>query len=129
MENGIFKKCPNCGEAFTLERVLEDAELRPTGMTVEDGDFDLTLYHFDHAIDRCNTSIAIPVKKFLHLIDEELPPELLFGGPACEGHCTQMRELAVCAQECRAAPLRRFLLRIKSRKEAKALAQKVVSQT
>lgn len=108
--NDIIKRCPMCRNVFTLRDVVEHADIRPIGMTFEEGDFANNAYYFNHTCPGCGSTFAIPVEQFLKLIDEEIPAEVLAGTASCEHHCRKVTDLSACSQPCHYAPFRRFLI-------------------
>jgi hypothetical protein len=105
-----IKQCPNCGEWFSLQDVLENPEIEPLGMSFENADSELNVYYFRHTSERCGTSFVIPVYEFAGLVREPMHANILRGTTECESHCTSVDDLSACSQQCLYAPFRRLLL-------------------
>ena len=118
MKDKSFKECPNCGEAFSMQDILEDPTLRPLGMTFEESDLETNLYFFAHAVPECGTTFLIPAVRFIDAIDEPIPEEIRTGRPDCEARCTNLSDWMECKNECFHAPFRRLLIRMIEQKRA-----------
>ncbi len=110
------KRCPGCGTAFTMDQILESAEIEPIGMQLEDNDHAWNFYYFNHRCPSCGSTFVIPVLDFLPWITEPVPQATLTGTESCERHCMRLDDLGDCQARCRYAPFRRLLLRMRSRK-------------
>jgi hypothetical protein len=110
--------CSGCGRTIPLDELVHSPEIEPIGMLIEPG-FDLTLYFFNHTCPDCGTTFTRPIEDFHRFIEEPIPPELRAGQPGCGGACTRLGDLAVCHNECRNAPYRRFLLRMVAARKPK----------
>lgn len=106
----VVKQCPKCHRGFTLQEVLDSAEIQPIGMAFEPGAFENNLYYFNHGCPGCGSTFVLPVEQFVPYILEEIPPSVLDGSSACERHCRKLRDLEACGQPCFYAPFHRFLL-------------------
>jgi len=106
----VVKQCPLCRRDFTLEEVLESAEVKPIGMAFEPGSFEHNVYYFNHHCPGCGSTFVIPVERFIALIEEYISPEVLDGTAGCDQHCRRLDDLEACNEPCYYAPFRRFLL-------------------
>lgn len=116
--NDRLKQCPCCGQWLTLDDFLSDVEIEPIGMSIDTEVPELNYYYFNHECAGCGTTFLVDVMVFRQCIEEPIPAEILTGSPECEGHCTRIEDLAVCANECRFAPFRRFLLKLREKVQA-----------
>ena len=114
------KTCTGCKMEFTLEDILQKAEIIPQGMQIEDDDMNWNMFYFNHECAGCGSTFLIPVSEFLALIDEPIPSTLRAGTDLCEQHCTSLKDLSACSQDCRYAPFRRFLIKMLNEKAPKA---------
>ena len=105
-----LKRCPSCGEEFSLRDFISNPQVIPKGMSFESDNPDLNLYYFHHDTPGCGTTLAIPVSEFVGLINEPLPEQNLAQTEVCENHCVSVHELSACGQKCTYAPYRRLLL-------------------
>lgn len=103
----VVKRCPMCARPFTLGDVLSHPDVRPIGMAFLGGE---NLYYFNHVCPGCGSTFTLPIELFLPLVAEPVPKESLEATSACERHCRRVTDLARCAQPCRYAPFRRFLI-------------------
>ncbi len=116
MSDEKLKRCPACGEWFTLQDILESPELEPVGMSFEDGNPRANLFYFQHNNSRCGSSFVIPVTELRVLIEEPVPENTLAGTDSCAAHCTRVDDWAACDHECSLAPYRRLLINLAKRK-------------
>lgn len=103
----VVKQCPMCAHPFTLGDVMAHPEVKPIGMAFLG---EVNQYFFNHVCAGCGSTFTIPVEAFLALIQEPVPAQALVGTSRCEHHCRRVTDLQRCAQPCRYAPFRRFLL-------------------
>lgn len=106
--------CSGCRAQFTLEDFVRHADIEPIGMQFIDTDMKWNMFYFNHTCANCGSTILLPVSDFLPFIDETIPESVLTGTDVCERHCTDIRDLQECTQECHYAPFRRFLLKMLS---------------
>ncbi len=121
----VHKTCPGCGTPFTLQQILECAEVEPIGMQLEDDDPAWNYYYFNHRCPSCGSTFLIPVTDFAPWIPEPVPGPVLAGTESCERHCTRIDDLSACTAPCRYAPFRRFLLHLRDRKRGRAADESV----
>jgi hypothetical protein len=115
-----MKKCPSCGQIFSLDELLSDPSIIPVGMT-SDEEVELeSLYYFTHDVPECGTTFTVQVTLFESVIEEPIPVESMRHGHACMGLCTHIEELALCQNNCKWAPYRRLLLLMVERRKAAA---------
>jgi hypothetical protein len=110
------KKCPGCGEEFTLRRLLESSDIRPEGLSFEQKYPELNMFYFTHTAPDCGTTFVIPVGVFLTVLDEPVPSDILAGTAVCENHCLHIDDWTACSQNCYYAPFRRLLISMIKRK-------------
>lgn len=67
------------------------------------------LFIFEHAVDRCNTSISIKVSTVADLYKGPIYPFIEFGNEECERHCERTEDLSACSAHCRNAFAREIL--------------------
>jgi len=103
-----------------MEDILYSSEIEPVGMLFPNDDFEWNMYYFNHAIESCGSTFVIPVREFLHLIDEPIPDTVLNGTDRCDGHCVSVTDIRECSQSCHYAPFRRFMLDLLSGRRSKA---------
>ncbi len=121
MSDQKIKQCPYCRIWFTLRDFFEDPEIKPLGMTFEEGDLSCNLYFFNHTFDGCGTTFTLKVEVLEKLLRDTDPKEILAGSENCEVHCSNLNDLEECHQECKYAPYRRLLnemIRIRSKQPA-----------
>lgn len=111
-----LKQCPCCGRWITLGDFLTNSEVEPIGMSIDPEDATLNYYYFNHECAGCGTTFLVDVMAFRTCIEEPIPQNILTGTVDCAGHCTHIEDLAVCRNECRYAPFRRFLLRMREKR-------------
>ena len=107
-----FKQCPNCKKWFSIDDFINNVEIQPIGMKLDNNTFALNLYFFNHYNDTCNTTFAMRVDDFKEYIDEKIPHEILVNTDECLEHCTKLKDLMACNNECIFAPYRRFLMKL-----------------
>jgi hypothetical protein len=112
MDAPIVTSCPTCGVAFTLDQLMESADVEPVGMQFVDPDHQYNMFFFNHACAGCGTTFTVPVEEFLSCITEPVPDLARTGMEDCGRHCLRVTDLAACAAPCRYAPFRRLLLRM-----------------
>jgi len=105
------KMCPFCSTAFSLSDLVLDVDVEPIGMMLQDDAADC-MYFFNHECPGCGTTFAVPIDVFAAMIDEPIPPHTLGNTAACNGHCSRLKDLAICDNECANAPYRRFLVNV-----------------
>jgi len=98
-----------CGHWFSINDIMEDPQVRPLGMKVNDEDFSINLFFFNHECENCGSTFTIPARDLMPLIDGDVPESVLTGSTKCEGHCLKLTDLDVCDQECAYAPFRKLL--------------------
>ena len=112
-----MKKCPTCGQIFSLDELLSDPSIIPIGMTSDDEVDPENVYYFTHAVPECGTTFTVPATLFDSARDEPLPDELMLDGQSCSGLCTHIAELRSCQNNCKWAPYRRLLLDMVERRK------------
>jgi hypothetical protein len=116
MSEQSIKQCPNCGQQFTIDDLLNNTDIRPKGLALESDDLSFNMFYFDHNVIGCGTTFVVPVETLAPYIEEPIPDELLAGTDTCERHCLKIEDWAECSQACSNAPYRRFLLSLASRR-------------
>ena len=112
MNKTIIRTCPLCDVPVLLNDLVYNPDFRAIGMEFGDGTLEWVHYYFQHAVPECETTFAVGVEYFTHLIDELIPGQCLIGTADCGLHCTSVTDLSACSAECQFAPYRRLLLRI-----------------
>lgn len=112
MPSEKIKQCPYCQTWFSSEDLIENQDIVPIGMKLNDEDLSLNFFFFNHLNPDCKTTFTIHVDEFKSYIDEFIPEENNAGKESCEGHCTNLDDLYPCSQRCHWAPFRQFLLSI-----------------
>lgn len=107
-----FKQCPNCKQWLSIDDFINNIEIQPIGMKMDNNTFALNLYFFNHLKKKCNTTFAMRVDDFKEYITENIPKEILSQTEECQDHCTQLNDLMVCNNNCAYAPYRRFLMNL-----------------
>ena len=101
----IIKKCTGCGLEMTAEQIINDPNIRPIGMSFIDIDADSAFYFFQHDIDNCGTCFVVKVDKFTDFIDENIPAKNMKLSKSCSRHCTDIKSLNECGNNCHKFPL------------------------
>ena len=109
MSTGPIKTCPMCGTVFFADCILRDPSVRPIGIQLDDADMSYNSYFFNHEVTGCGTTFTIQVERLRDFVAGRIPVERLSGTLQCEGHCGNVRDRAVCGQDCHYAPFRRLL--------------------
>ncbi|RKX20858.1 MAG: hypothetical protein DRP35_05370 [Candidatus Zixiibacteriota bacterium] len=117
MERGLhnnknFKQCPNCKKWFSVDDFINNNEIQPIGMKLDNNTFALNLYFFNHYNDECKTTFAMRVDDFEEYIDEKIPHKILAKTDECLNHCANLEDLMPCNNECVFAPYRRYLMKL-----------------
>lgn len=110
MPHAIAKRCPLCATAFSLRALVESPEVQPMGLTMIDEDPEVSVFYFNHLPSKCMTTFALPISAFTSLIRERVPTKCHAYTEVCEGHCQDRDDHALCSQDCRNAPYRRFMV-------------------
>jgi len=121
MNSSLIKRCPGCGQEFSLEDFLEDPNLEPVGISADYADPRRCQFYFHHASPDCMSSLAVPVERFLPKIEEMVPEAKLLNSATCPRHCTTVADLRTCTCTCAVAPYRRFMLRLIRVRELQAV--------
>ncbi len=125
----MHKDCPYCASRFSLRQLYEAAELRVIGMAFAGNSPDCVYYYFQHAIDTCGTTFAVPAVAFSRFVAERIPEQALTGQPECERHCHNISDLQTCSQSCYYAAFRRLLVKMLALKNQNQQSSRVsVSQ-
>lgn len=120
MDRDRFCQCPCCDTWFSIHDILESPEVEPLGMAFDECNKDFNLLYFNHLGPRCGSTFTVEARRFEPFLSEMAPPEVMAGRPDCEHHCTSMDNLAECRSECRWAPYRRFMVRLRARRNLPA---------
>jgi hypothetical protein len=112
-----FKKCPGCGEWFSLDDIYDRIDLLPTGIIVDPNNLDHCTLHFVHLKEKCRTSFVIHSREFADIMGFSSAVGVGFGGPNCSGHCAHIDELEACQSDCRIRPFRELMLSLVQRRE------------
>ena len=105
-----IKDCPKCKKEISLKDILEDPEFVPIGISIDDEDYSLNFYYFNHKSENCNTTFAILVEAFNSVIKEIIPTKILTNTSVCNGYCTDVENKNNCPNACQWAPYLRFLV-------------------
>lgn len=104
------KRCPSCGEEFSIRDLISSREIMPLGMSSQENKPELNVFYFQHDVPQCGSTFIVPVEEFVELIEEPVPLNNFYRTHACENHCDSALALAHCDQRCVYAPYRRLLL-------------------
>ncbi len=115
MSNNKLKQCPKCAVWFTAKDFRENPEIKPLGMTFEEGDINHNLFYFNHACEDCGTTFTLKVNMLAELIESPKSQEILAGSDKCESHCLDINDTNECGQECKYAPFRKLLNQMMNR--------------
>jgi hypothetical protein len=113
-----LKRCPSCGQLFSLEELLWDPTLIPVGMASDEEDSPRTMYYFTHEVPGCGTTFTIPAEMFRSAIDESVPEESLRGHVDCPRRCTRISEFQLCPNNCYWSPYRKLLVDMAERRKS-----------
>ena len=111
MASHPVKTCPFCQVEFSVSDLVVNQDVEPIGMMLQPDSVD-SMYFFNHTCAGCGTTFAVPIEVFAGMIDEPIPDQVLAWTPDCGGHCTRLKDLSECDNECANAPFRRFLVRV-----------------
>lgn len=109
--NAPFHVCPGCGARWESCVVfLADKQVVLCGYQPDYTDTEKGLILFTHGVPRCQTTFAVPVGAFLHLVERPLlSAPRLRGTEYCHGHCERANDLEPCAAMCECAFVRKLL--------------------
>jgi hypothetical protein len=113
-----FKKCPGCGEWFSLDDVYDNSDLLPTGLIVDPKNSNHCTLHFVHLKQDCRTSFVIHSREFATAMGLGLDNGVGFGGPDCSGLCAHIDELQMCQSQCRIRAFRELMISLVNRRTA-----------
>jgi hypothetical protein len=104
------KRCPGCGQNFTIADIVECRDFEPLGMQFVDPDLELDMFYFNHTDKKCGSTFVVPVKEFIPFVSEPIPQLVLSKTDRCSQHCLTTADLAECNEPCTFAPFRRFFI-------------------
>lgn len=102
--------CPFCGAQFSAAALLQDPEVAPIGMTLEDGEAHWNFFYFNHLRPDCGSTFTVRADELNCLLTEPAPPDIKTGEPGCEGRCTRVEDHEACLNDCHWAAYRRLLI-------------------
>lgn len=117
--NNIIKRCPGCGQDFTVDDIFSDKNIIPIGITFVGKNMESAYYFFQHEIPECGSSFIIKTGKLRHLIKEKIPEDKLKSTSQCNTYCNDISDLSNCKNNCHYAPYRRLLFDILENKDLK----------
>jgi len=104
----VFKTCPLCGHSWATRReFLEDPGLELVGYQVDFQELSLGLFLFNHR--SCETTLAVPARRFEELYAGPVYQGCRTGEEDCRGYCLKPLELQPCPAECECAWVRALL--------------------
>ena len=107
-----FKTCSKCSHTWQgRDEFLKDPDVCLVGFQASFIEREPGYYLFNHILDgdRCNTTLMVKVEPFLTLHQGTLFPDIKFGTPQCEEHCTHVEDLSRCSAECKNAVAREIM--------------------
>lgn len=105
-----FKTCGNCGACWqTRSEFVECRSIDLVGYQSNFEKIEEGLFLFNHTIDSCGSTLAIPVGKFDDLYDGKRYPEPKYGREECQKRCIDLFNLERCDQKCKYAYVREIL--------------------
>lgn len=111
-----FKACPLCNRIWeSRSDFLKTSNLRLRGYQADIDKIENGLFLFNHIMDNCGTTLAIPVYEFFDLYQEIRYPKSRFGSDVCEMRCLNRNDLEICGADCANAFIREILQIIKSK--------------
>lgn len=114
----MFKICTSCKyEWKTLESFIGDHRLMLNGYQVNFGDPLNGFFLFTHQIPSCQSTISIPVNKFIPIARQQLVVQHFIPGlGACPKLCLEEKNLSTCPnKECPGSRIRELLNVIKTK--------------
>jgi hypothetical protein len=120
LDRDRFCQCPCCHTSFTIQDILESAAVEPLGMAFDRDDPGFNLLYFNHVDPQCGSTFTIEARRFAAFLPETPPPEVKADQAGCEHRCMSMSDLTECQCDCHWAPYRRFLLRLRERRDLPA---------
>jgi len=114
MANKSVKICPYCGKEIEIAAVCGNPECEPFGLQL-DYELSLSFYYFNHNVAHCGTTFVIPAEWFDDLLEIDPDLKLLAGSSVCEKHCLDVHDHRICSQNCRNAPHRIFMERLREK--------------
>jgi len=115
-----FKSCGNCGACWqTRTEFIECSSVDLVGYQSNFDKIEEGLFLFNHMIDSCGSTLAVPVRKFDDLYEGERYPEPKYGRDECQKRCIDRFNLERCDQKCKYAYVREILQILKYQKGKK----------
>ncbi len=105
-----FKTCSTC-EAVWIDRAdfMGNQNIVLLGYQSNFEDIDSGMILFNHVIDICGSTIAVPVAEFTDLYTGKKYSEALTGTDECEKRCVEKLDLERCNSKCKYAFVREIL--------------------
>ena len=109
MDTNQFKKCPLCGQWFSLEDLVFAEFIQPLGMCLDEDRPEGNFYYFNHLVAKCCTTFVVPVEDFRSRVTELIPSATFAETDRCQKHCLNLSDHRECTESCHYTPYRRLL--------------------